>query len=508
MVGLLSQLLRARAAPVAVLVVVSATLLVCNLEAYPRLWFDEGYKLNAARTLAEQGVYGTFTVDGLKPFDPGISSGPADIVPVAISFSLFQVGIAQARSVPVLYSLVAIGMLYLLAARLFGRPAGFFAACFALGLPALGETGLLLVGRQVLGEAPALALILCGLALWFSTWERPSVALGLGAGLLLGLGLLSKTQIGIALVPALVATLLVRACYDRRRLLREAIPVVVMPAVVVLWSLLGQLVTAPAVRADNGALLADAIATNLITGLWGRTLSRTSLAITLIMAAAVALSGLRLWRLRAAYGTTGWGVGFTLTSFVALYAAWFACLSVGWPRYAFAGLVVAQVLLGGQLAATLEASRLGVRGGRFVLLAVCVCLLAWQGSALGRAPGGAAAERVAALIDREVPPEAVVETWEWELSALSAHTRYHHPDQRYLFLAIRQFSHERTGFDLGYDPLQADPDFVVIGAFGHWTRIYQAPSVAEQFCLVATVDDYRLYRRRDASGSGSSCGVT
>jgi 4-amino-4-deoxy-L-arabinose transferase-like glycosyltransferase len=480
------------------LICICLPLLMLNLGSSPPVWFDEGYKLNAARTLAERGVYGTYTVDGHQPFDPGISSGPADVVPLAASFALFGTGVAQARLVFVAYSLIMALALYELGSLIFGRQAGLLAALLVIAAPPLAGTGMLAIGRQALGEAPALALILSGVLLWARSWERPGAAgTAFGAGLLLGLGLLSKTQIGIALLPAMLLITVGRCWRRPGQLLRELLPAMVMLGVVAGWALLGRALTDEASRRENAVMLLDAIRTNLLTGLWGRTLSRAALAITAFMAAAAILSGLRLWahrRMRAANPAIWWAEAF-LACFVALYALWFALLSVGWPRYSYAGLMVALLLLGGAIGSALEQARgsLGMLR-RLSWLLVGVALLG-QLAAVALAPASDDARRTAHYLDTTIARDAIVETWEWELSALSRHTAFHHPHQRYLFLAIRQFSHQQTQFDLQYDALQADPDYLVIGPFGEWTQIYRSDQLEAAFTLVERIGRYQLYKR-------------
>ncbi len=72
----------------------------------------------------------------------------------------------------------------------------------------------------------------------------------------------------------------------------------------------------------------------------------------------------------------------------------------------------------------------------------------------------------------------------------------HHPHQRYLFEAIRQFSHTETAFDLHYDGLQADPDYLIIGSFAEWTDIYPYEMVEQHFEELAQFGIYTIYKRK------------
>jgi hypothetical protein len=105
------------------------------------------------------------------------------------------------------------------------------------------------------------------------------------------------------------------------------------------------------------------------------------------------------------------------------------------------------------------------------------------------------AQETADYIRTQIPRQAVIESWEWELDALSSHWNYHHPNQRYLFLAIRQFSQEQKPFDLDYDVLQADPDYLITGPFSDWTHLYEMSSIQSNFRELARFGVYRIYQR-------------
>src|SRR5690606_28659925 len=106
------------------ILICSFALMVLALDTYPRIWFDEGYKANAAYTMAERHVYGTYTADGFIPFDPCISGGPVAVLAAAISFVLSGVGVAPARLTSGCFTLIAVFSLYQIAVYLYGTRAG------------------------------------------------------------------------------------------------------------------------------------------------------------------------------------------------------------------------------------------------------------------------------------------------------------------------------------------------------------------------------------------------
>ena len=474
------------------------SLLAFRLETYPAVWFDEGYKMNAARTLAERGIYGTYTLRGELPFDPGISSGPADVIPAALSFRWFGAGVLPARWVSAAFTILASAALLSLAVYLYGFWPGLLTALVVSAWPAIGGVSFLLIGRQVLGEPASLALVLVGLRLWFAGWNRQQIHLDAAAGLCIGLGILSKSQIAIALLPTLLVIGLGRWRWLQTSALKAFLPTILALLVFGAWMLLGRLMTSAAVQQENSAMLWEAISANLLTPLLGRALTGSGLLLASIMLAGTAGG---IWYVRqpverlTSADDRRWAAG-TLTLFVVLTLLWFTLFSIGWPRYAFFGLVVALLLLGRGVMSLVQWLNLRARlpywaaASALIVAAVITNVL----PAARYDQDGQAAQAVAAYIDQRVPAQAVVETWEWELTALSAHTAYHLPHQRYLFEAVRQFSRGQA-FNLKYDVLQADPQYLVVGAFGVWTNLYPDAEIAAHFMPEARFGTYTIYRR-------------
>jgi len=465
-----------RGAHCLLLLLIALPLLMLYLDVYPPIWFDEGYKTNAVRTLVERGVYGTYTTQGYIPFDPGISSGPADIVPLALSFQFFGKNVIHLRFVIVVYTLIALLSFYLIAVYLYGSESGLFVTLIMLTAPAIQGVSFLLIGRQILGEAPSLALILLGLWLWFQSWDNERWLYVSLSGLFVGLGLLSKTQVAIALIPTILLIIIGRTIVKPSQVAKSLTYLAIILAVIGSWMLLGRLATTEEIRQENSLLLMDAVRSNLLTFLWGQTLTKSAFIIIGFLSLGVLVGG---WRLKGrlkelSLGTSKYWAEATLTLFVLISTFWFAFLSVGWPRYAYAGLVVSLLLIGRlgwdifeQMQHWFQRYRLFFSNWTYSIALTCLTFIVIVVNIhpiIGFEQKNIA-QQMADYISREIPRDAVIETWEWELDALSQHWEYHHPNQRYLFLAIRQFSHEQKPFNLDYDLLQADPDYLVTGPF-------------------------------------------
>ena len=77
-----------------------------DLEHIPPLWWDEGWTMNVAKNWVQSGFYGQF-LDGEKQ-PPGLSAACPVVVPVAISFRIFGIGVWQGRIPGLIFMFVAI----------------------------------------------------------------------------------------------------------------------------------------------------------------------------------------------------------------------------------------------------------------------------------------------------------------------------------------------------------------------------------------------------------------
>jgi len=102
-------------------------------------------------------------------------------------------------------------------------------------------------------------------------------------------------------------------------------------------------------------------------------------------------------------------------------------------------------------------------------------------------------EQFAAYLDREVPRDAVIETWEPELGGLTDH-RYHYPAPALLDVAVR---HEWSGGPPArYDLSTSQARYVVVGPFAAWTGVYSTDQLTHDFVPAYRAGAYTLYQRR------------
>ena len=486
---------------------VTVWLLLAEYATYPAFWFDEGYKANAARTLAGLGRFASQTTDGLIPYDPGISGGPADIAAMALSFTWFGVSVMAARAPSACFAVVAIVALYGLVRRIHGpRPAALTCLC-VLAAPPLDGVSVVLFGRQALAEVPALALLLSGLLLdqWAASRRPPDrggVSGRVMAGVLWGLAMLSRQQWALTFGPALLVWVVLpmdwRSPGWPRRAPRALLPVLLMVATVAAWKAVEYVDSPATLRAENFAMALDASRTNLLTGLWGRRLSGMAVVLIAVMASAVVAAAAWLSVRRQSLSAEQRRFHGFLIAGVLAHVVWFGLFSVGWPRYAFPGVFFALVSFAIVAADTAGLAARREPGHRFgAWLTACAVLGA---AALAQTPGSAAsrpdtAGEMAAAVTALVPRNAVIESWEWEIGALIGPERVHAPHQRYLFEAIRMRSHEGRPIVLRYDLLQRNPAFLIRGPFEALARVYDDDRLAQCFRTVLVVEPYTLLAR-------------
>jgi hypothetical protein len=504
--------------PYVLIAIIALPLLLWNLESYPVPWFDEGFTTHASRVLAEYGFYGTYNAqDGYIHFDSGVSTGPTLVIPIALSFKLFGYGTWQARLVNVMYTLAMLWGFYALMKRLYGRNVGLLSVLMLLAWPNLAGVGFLNVSRQVLGETPALAFMAVGWYALFKSWSGRSTKLAALSGLLFGLGMVTKSQVAIVFLPALGLISLLRLPQDKGHWVRWAAPVVITLAVSMIWrgvEYAGQLGASPAVQKANADGYVQSIELLLLPFNFGSLLKRSDwlLVLAMLVGGLACLWRVRIWQMlnpsvfrqpnqfhNRRYEEA------TLGLFSVLYALWYGFVSIGWSRYGFVGYVVGILLCSkllrdvmcwalARLPRTLQLGRPINLTHQFTVM-ITIGLLAAASLDLLTMQVDDSAKQTASFIHNHIPREAVVETWEWELDAISGHWEVHHPSEADDFEAIRQIFYEKRMPRLAYDELQANPDYLIEGTMSDYTGVYDPETLSKHFQLLTEIGSYRIYER-------------
>lgn len=499
-----------------ILVGVVAFLAFTNLPYAPRTWFDEGSHLHVPKTIVQHGVYADISSEGYRYYGPTVGVGPTVMLPIALMFKLFGVGLLQGRLVIVAYLLIALLACYLIARRLHGTVVGMLALTLLLGSRTLRYEGVIEYGRQVLGEVPGLAYLLLGLLAWILAVQheqhlRERGGLGrdlvpvsrsnwliLLAGMGFGLALVTKNQFVLIVPPALLMVglldwLYYRVCSWRLRI----VPLVIACGCFGLWTLAQLQFLGPGSfwqnmqqtrQAAGGAIFVFDMRATLRAGYY---VLRPDLYGGLLLPAL----GYAIWRVRQRNAR---GLAEMLVvALIGIWLVWFVGASLGWPRYAFPAVALSALTIARMLVDLIERLRGSARLRPLTLAVGCYTALAvLMPLALSLqtvARYDDSVQRFAALMNERVPHDVVVETWEPELGVLTDH-RYHYPPIALLDTAVR---HKWLGGPpLVYDGLESAPPYVVVGAFGADTLVYSAPALDQHYVLVEQVGTYALFERR------------
>jgi 4-amino-4-deoxy-L-arabinose transferase-like glycosyltransferase len=127
----------------AALIALALFLALINLPYAPRTWFDEGSHLHVPKTLVQHGVYADISSEGYRYYGPTIGIGPTIMLPIALVFKLFGVGLLQGRLVIVAYLLIALVAFHALARRLHGSLVGLLALTLLLASRTFSYEGMI-----------------------------------------------------------------------------------------------------------------------------------------------------------------------------------------------------------------------------------------------------------------------------------------------------------------------------------------------------------------------------
>src|SRR6266508_712585 len=191
----------------AALIAVALLLALVNLPYAPRTWFDEGSHLHVPKTLVQHGVYADISSEGYRYYGPTVGVGPTVMLPIALVFKLFGVGLLQGRLVIVAYLFVALAAFYAIGRRKHGSLVALLALTLLLASRTFSYDGLIEYGRQVLGEIPGLAFLLLGTLAWLAALMKGGGQRGsfvVLSGLGFGMALVTKNQFVLIIPPVLL----------------------------------------------------------------------------------------------------------------------------------------------------------------------------------------------------------------------------------------------------------------------------------------------------------------
>jgi len=495
---------RSQALPI-LLVLIVGFLCLWNLSHYPLPWFDEGLNFQPPRNLVLHGQYALLSSEGFRVLDPALQTGPPVTLPIAFSFRVLGIGLLQARLVTSLFSILCVVIYYHIAQSLYGRAVGWLAAILLLTFAADDFVSFLYLGRQVLGEIPALFFFLSGLLIWFRSWERVEGHYLAGAGLLFGLAMVTKSQFTLLVPPTLLVVWLIGFFIFRTLRWRHLIlPAMLCVGLVLIWYGLQTVIVGPQQSFLDLETLRAGVRLHVLS--CSLATIRHSLGV-LVRTGYVVWGGLglayALWCSRQR--TLAALRRLALLAFVGLWLLWYTVASIGWARYAFVAVAVSHIfyaaLLCDALAALAPLRRTGTRRHQLrIAFALALLLITgWMiasGYSVIRSVLGNRDESYflfARYLDETIPPSAIVESWEWELDLITD-LRYHHPPTSVTNAVTHRLWVDGSEDKTVYDFRQFEPDYLIVGRFARWTELYPPDFLEHKCALVKSIGDYDLYR--------------
>jgi 4-amino-4-deoxy-L-arabinose transferase-like glycosyltransferase len=509
--GTVSRAIKSEALWFGLLLAATCLLAGLRLDDYPRLGFDEGYYLQLARNLTMHGEYALASPP--QEFDWfGLgNSSPTLGLPIALSFKLLGIGVAQGRLVSALYLVGAVVAVYLLMRHLYSwSTAALSAALFIVAGPTnaslfygdtlISDFSTIWMGRKVLGEVPALFFFLLGAWAWFHSWEERGNRWLVGAGLLFGLVFATKEQFLPMVVPALVLVWLADRLYYRKLEFRHlAVPLILSGIPLAIWYGYKLAVLGPEAFGRHLATLSQVSRAST----WLFSPSSWSSQLSFLYHNAFLLMGLPgiLYTLaQGAHRDLSGLKSLLLPILAAWFLIWFAFLSIGWPRYGYPGLALSSVLAAKPLSdlivgLSLSPRRLwaSMRRGEMtrpaIAAIVAALIIVYPLQDLGRQvlfDTDRTPQQFAAYVEAHTENDALIENFEWEVDFLSTR-RYHHPPPE-VFVQLLRKTPDRT-----YDPLAYRPSYLIDGLYSKGTGLYPDTWLRQCCRKIGTVGNYDLY---------------
>jgi hypothetical protein len=203
-----------------------------------------------------------------------------------------------------------------------------------------------------------------------------------------------------------------------------------------------------------------------------------------------------------------------LLCFALSWFAWFVFFSVGWIRYIFPAVFIGSIFVaammhdftqGYDVRYTTQRLIAFLRGRAFnkesvaALVVVLVLLASIPRTVIAVfktyvLDADNSVEQAADFLNSQTRPGTLVETYDSELFFLL--DRYYHypPDRVHVDLIQRTFLYEHN-IRIHYDPLVADPDYLVVGPHSKQWKLYDEVLKTGAFQLIRSYPRYVIYKR-------------
>ena len=487
---------------------------VFKLESTPPLWWDEGWTLSVARNWVERNHYGRILQGELVP--SGLEATFPVTAVVSLSFRLLGVGVYQARAPGVLFTMGTLAIVYYLARRLYNRRIAVTTLLVLLFMsPAHRDLHPVLIGRQVLGEMPMMFYLLAGYAFFLSAQSKSLWAMPL-AVFFWGVALITKLQVWPFWLASLLVPLLVSLHARLWRLAR-----LLAIGLVCSLTMSRLLVWLQQVLLERGTnTLTPLEGLYYITALVGAPVGRFFALFVTLLFGVTSAAGL-------SYGVLSFiknkdqfilrdhteVVKLAILVLALSWFGWFVMLSNGWFRYLFPVTFIGSMFVAAMLnnlttrldvASAVKNIFFTIRGRRLTNYGngafLAVLLIAVQVpttlNMLYKSyvrDADTSVLQVVSFLNTQIPPDSVIETYDPELFFLLKRRYHYPPDQIHIDLIRRFFLTQDVSID--YDPLAADPGYLVVGPQSKMWGLYDPVLKTGAFRLLKTFRRYDIYER-------------
>jgi 4-amino-4-deoxy-L-arabinose transferase-like glycosyltransferase len=483
--------------------------LIVRLDSVPPTWWDEGWTLSVARNWVESRHYGRLSLGQKVP--AGLQAALPVTGSVALSFLFFGIGIVQARMVGIVITVATLLLLYYLARRTYNQSIALGALFVTTFLPGYIELFPIYMGRQVLGEIPAMFFLLAGYVAILAIPRGPLWALCL-AILFWAIALATKAQVLPFWTCSLLGSCLL-AMY--RRDWKASLSWLI--------ALVGSFAGSRVILMLSEQLQSKSGNAQPITGLYevtaavGSIPSRMFALIVVVLFGVPTLLGL-CYGLRRLLkdniqGTYTEQVRVALLFLASSWFGWFMFFSVGWIRYVFPATFIGSIFVaammynftrGYDVGYTIQQSRAFLTGrfnkealGALVVAVIIVTSVPRTAGALYKAyvlEADTSVHQAAEFLNSQTRPDALIETYDSELFFLLNRPYHYPPDQIHVALIRRTFLYDDNAV-IDYDPLAANPDYLVVGPHSRQWRLYDSVLKTGQFRLIRAYKRYNVYER-------------
>jgi Dolichyl-phosphate-mannose-protein mannosyltransferase len=499
------------------LIILTALILLATikLEEIPPVWWDEGWNLCVARNWVEIGHYGCLLVGEKAP--PSLAGSIWSIAPAALGFKLLGIGVWQGRIAFLLITAGVLVLLYLLAYKLYNQPVAIVTLILLLFLPIKWQTDFINIGRQAIGEMPMLLFLLAGYICFLNIEKKPWLFLSLTI-VFGGLAMMTKIQAQPFWILSLLAALLLTGIRRQWRLI--GLLLVTLIGSIVAWQLFkwGQHVLLSPISLPRSSVNMSSLTVTI--ALVPPNSSYRYYAIRSLLSSLPVVLGLAYagWRWFMAYRqkeplNATMIVHIMMLVLCGSWFSWFVLLSNSDPRYSFPPLTIAAIFLAALLSdlsngfklremiesffgllKTRQLSNLPLKSGGAIILIIIMVMFALRATILfPHWKGDTSAIEVANYFNTSTPADSIIETYDSELFFLLDRPYHYPPNQVYVQIMGRLYQGKDAVVE--YDPLSADPDFLVIGNFSSWFELYQPILDTGAFRRIKTIGHYEIFER-------------